>query len=435
MIADKFSSTDSSKANMTIVDTQRQLGRAVVVAPMFFCIGGDFNRSKTVARVLSTLMPVDIVTSDFNHTLKIRCVDHETKPFEKVVYLWTLPYKSNTSLKRFLSHILFSISVALFLLRNSRRYDVVYTSIPFNLMAWLVVQIAGQRTTIMDVIDIWPDVLPFSQKHKRILRPLMSVWASLFRSAVRQADVLLTVSDSFAAETKRYATHGTPVKRFYIGQRSLACGVEKQPVFTIAYVGNSGRLIDFETLLDVLEDDDCRRLMQLFIVGGGDRKEWLLHQLRVREIRHRYFGIVHEQNQLGQILGSCHVGFNGYVDTNASFSYKANTYLAAGLPIVNSMGGDLRVLVDGYRFGENYGQRNRAQLKSALLSLQRNEPYRFDERSRAFFREFLDIRVIESEMREYLRHNFADFPGKIRTNPALIDYSQGIAQDPGGRFD
>jgi hypothetical protein len=43
-------------------------------------------------------------------------------------------------------------------------------------------------------------------------------------------------------------------------------------------------------------------------------------------------------------LADCDAGFNGYANTSAAFSYKATTYLAANLPLVNSMGGDLHRL-------------------------------------------------------------------------------------------
>ena len=102
--------------------------------------------------------------------------------------------------------------------------------------------------------------------------------------------MVMAVSDTFADEAAIYANEQVSVKRFYIGQKRLESEVPKQPIFTIAYVGNLGRLYDFDTLLDVLAEETLRNKVQLYVIGKGDRQEWLVAELRRRKIHYRFFG-------------------------------------------------------------------------------------------------------------------------------------------------
>jgi glycosyltransferase involved in cell wall biosynthesis len=215
----------------------------------------------------------------------------------------------------------------------------------------------------------------------------------------------MAVSDEFIREVGVYAKKSAKVKRFYIGHEQLTSTVAKQPIFTIAYVGNLGRLYDFDTLVDVLSESDLREHMQLFIVGKGDREEWLIRELERRKILYRFFGIVFDAQRLSEILRSCHVGFNGYFNTEAAFSYKATTYFAAGLPLVNSMTGDLQQLVAEHGLGENYEGGNRKQLRECLIRLWRNGTTTMAANSERFFASQLEASKIAAEMSQFLKES------------------------------
>jgi len=346
--------------------------RALVVAP-FFSADSSADRAHTVASALSRSMPVDLVTGDFEHLRKCKRLIGPCAPFENVTVLSTFSYQSNVSVKRLLSHLLFAVSAAACFWRKRREYDVVYATLPLNLTAWLILNLAGARKKIVDIVDIWPDVLPFSPPVKSALQPFFSIWKWLFKASVGKADLVMAVSDSFLSEARRFAGKDARVQRFYIGQERLKSSSPKQATFTLAFVGNLGHLYDFETLLEVLAEDDVRKSVQLFVIGDGDRKDWLLAELKKRGIQHKYWGVVYDPSLLADILRSCHTGFNGYIRTTASFSYKACTYLAAGLPLLNSMTGDLNTLVRENNLGENYTGGNGRELRDALLRFRNGE--------------------------------------------------------------
>jgi glycosyltransferase involved in cell wall biosynthesis len=375
--------------------------RAVLLAP-FFSTNGAASRPRFVGSVLAELMAVDVVTSDFDHSEKVRREQRQCEPFGQVIYLKTRPYYSNVGVARLFSHLLFSFKAAAYFRKNRDKYDVVYVTVPLNVLAWLVFSMTGAKTKIIDVVDIWPDVLPFPISLRRVLAPIFATWKWFFKSAVAKADMVMAVSDVFLVEAAAYANEKASVKRFYIGQGRLDSSVPKQPIFTVAYVGNLGRLYDFDTLLDVLAEAKLRNHVQLFVIGQGDRQEWLIDELGQRKIRYRYFGAVFETARLADILRSCHAGFNGYINSTAAFSYKAATYSAAGLPLINSMTGDLHYLVKKHGLGENYNGGDRKQLRDCLLRLMQGGTTVMAANCEKFFTSYLESSKIRADMKDFL---------------------------------
>ncbi|MGB7437655.1 MAG: hypothetical protein WBR26_09545 [Candidatus Acidiferrum sp.] len=328
-----------------------------------------------------------------NQSSEAGCTDRKLK---------TMRYQSNTSVKRLLSHLLFSIRASRYFLKHREGIEIVYVTLPFNTLAWLVLRNARQQKKIVDVMDIWPDVLPFSPLLVKLFRPVFALWRNLFNRAVSYADVMMAVSESFYQETVKYVRSDCKSRLFYLAEVNLRRKVPKHSILTIAYCGNLGHLYDFETLLDVLVDVGAGSI-QLVIVGDGDQREWLMAELIHRKIPYEYFGSVYDPDRLGDILSRAHLGFNGFVNTSAAFSTKASTYFSAGLPILNSMEGDLHELVEERGLGFNYRSGDRESLRSCLA--QTNCKI-LDEMSRnclRFFASELERGKVREDMRQFLR--------------------------------
>jgi glycosyltransferase involved in cell wall biosynthesis len=319
--------------------------------------------------------------------------------------LATPAYRTNTGLARLWSHLVFGLRAAWYFARHRVDYDVVYATLPLNLAAFAVTRLAGRRCTIVDVVDIWPDVLPFPSRVRRVAAPAFRLWRHLYVGAVRRADLVLAVSDVFREETQRHRPRdAAPVHRVYIGQRALPesepsrAAEQGETRRTIAYVGNIGRLYDFGTLLDALEHPTVRATHEVVVIGEGDRRAWLLQELARRGIVHRYAGVVFDPRRLSELLRRAHWGFNGYVNTTAAFSYKASTYFAAGLPLLNSMSGDLHALVEREGLGANYRGGDVTSLREVLTNTSDAALRHMRSRCEAFFTRRLELSTIEREL-------------------------------------
>jgi glycosyltransferase involved in cell wall biosynthesis len=375
--------------------------RAMVFAPSF-SLDMNANRPLSVACALSKIANVEVITTDFDHWTKKRREKKQVEPIARIVYLKTLPYYDNTSVMRLLSHLLFSIRAGLYFLRNRKQISIVYATLPFNTLAWFVFRNAGDRWKIIDVTDIWPDVLPFSPRLVKFCRPLFALWRKFFNKAAASADVMMAVSDSFFQETLKYVGPDCRCRRFYLAEVDLLREVPKNSALTIAYSGNLGRLYDFETLLEALSKRKSAGI-QLVIVGDGDRREWLLAELASRQIPFRYFGSVYDPDRLGDILSRAHLGFNGFVNTTAAFSTKASTYFSAGLPILNSMEGDLQKLVTERGLGFNYLGGDRESLETCLAQIDRGLLAKMSQNCVRFFASELERAKVREDMQCFLQ--------------------------------
>jgi glycosyltransferase involved in cell wall biosynthesis len=379
--------------------SKNTIKKAIILAP-FFNEKALSNRPLLVSKVLSRFEDVDIVTTNFDHhtkSFKAPCVPEGNG---KIYYIKTLGYKSNISMVRFLSHTLFSIKVALFYLKRRSKYDLVCVTLPLNLVALLIFPFSRNQVKLADVVDIWPDVLPFSKSFKKYLSPLFWIWKRAFRFSIAKSDVLMTVSDTFLDESVKYFKKDLNLaKRFYIGHPELSrTTVAREDELTIVFIGNIGHLYDFSTLLGALSLPELRGKFQLFIIGDGNKRTWLLQQLQLLSIKFKYFGIEYNENALTDILSRCDIGFNGYYNTTAAFSYKANTYIAAGLPIINSMNGDLHSIVEKCGIGYNYVAGDVMSLSECLSSASRDGLQLMAEKSSEFFKKEIDQNVIMNKM-------------------------------------
>lgn len=381
--------------------------RIAVFAPFFT---NDFkqNRPYFVANVLTKFGPVDIVTTNFDHLTKKRKEKKQIAGLNEIIYIKTLRYKSNISINRFLSHILFSVRAAWYFKNNHEKYQIIYVTVPFNLMALLVLGQAKKQKKIIDIIDIWPDVLPFPVIVRKLLWPLMKIWKNLFIKSCQKADIMIAVSDRFLLQGQQYF-NASPInaKRFYIGCNPFPeIQIKKKELLTIVYIGNIGRLYDFEALIQALDDADLINKCQLYIVGDGDKREWLIEELTRRKILFTYFGIIYDPTELTFILKTAHLGFNGYTQkTSAAFSYKANTYLAAGLPLLNSMGGDLYNLVENKDLGFNYKAGDYLHLRSILQHINLDKLGELSFNCNKVFEEELNHNKLIKQMTEFFIRN------------------------------
>ncbi len=377
--------------------------KVLMLAP-FFNQEGTSNRPCLISDVLARFGTVDIVTTSFDHQTKQEKSLFQFNDNRTIHYLPTVPYKRNISMVRFISHFIFSIRVLFFFLPRKNNYNVVYATLPLNLMSLLVFIRSPKILRIADVVDIWPDVLPFPVVVRKVFFPFFTLWKKSFVLAVRQCDVLLSVSDRFMDESLPYFRHGPSVAhRFYIGAKRLP-GKKKSSdgLLTIAYVGNIGRLYDFTTLL--MSMNAFKDKLRFFIVGDGDRRNWLLSELVRLNIEHRYFGVVYEDDALAEILSNCDLGFNGYLNTTASFSYKANTYFSAGLPILNSMGGDLKDLVSTHGLGFNYAPGNVGSLQACIERCLSEDMSELSRNVDTFFMSELDQAIIKDKIEKFINN-------------------------------
>ena len=157
-----------------------------------------------------------------------------------------------------------------------------------------------------------------------------------------------------------------------------------------------------------------------------------------RDLPHEYFGSVYEPAALARILRRAHVGFNGYRDTSAAFSYKAATYLAAGLPLLNSMSGDLETLVPTHGLGSNYRAGDVDSLLASLRTIEQSPPEHWELQSRRYFQHEVEHSAVVAKLRRFLDGCVRRPEAPASSTRSVLDevlavlvlYRQDLAQSP-----
>ena len=351
---------------------------------------------------------VTFFTSKFDHLLKTDKIkpDMAGINFE---FVYEPGYSKNVSIQRLFSHVIFSwflLVRTFFSLIYKGCPESIYCAIPHNLTAVLMGTIARifKIKFIVDVHDTWPENILSVYQLKRWQKPIFYTWKLL-------ADIAICMADSVVAESIKYAERANTVRRrlrqepamaIYLGgdityyqeaisKIQLPLWIEMGcPKFV--YAGSLGVNYDIETLIESFcrlkpEYPDAR----LILLGGGEC-EVTLRTLANALNGNTWFSGFIEHADLVALLRQMDYGLNSFAaGGNVAYSYKLNDYLLAGLPVINSLNGESRELIQRHNMGFNYTAGNSNELLNVLRQACCNQNIeQLRENVRAFASENLD---------------------------------------------
>lgn len=217
---------------------------------------------------------------------------------------------------------------------------------------------------VTDVMDAWPETLLQAMPNigglgrgvgNLVLRPY---WKML-RQAMAGSDAISAQSESFASYARSHGFSGLS-HVCYLGADPIEGESVDRPVgakvLRLVYIGAMGRSYDLFTLIDavrVLIESGSK--VELHVAGGGEKLE------RMRQLSQGWGdGVVHfhdylQREALAELLQACDVGvIPMYPAAGVTIPYKAGDYLSAGLPIINSLEGELENLLKSPSCGVSY---------------------------------------------------------------------------------
>ena len=147
----------------------------------------------------------------------------------------------------------------------------------------------------------------------------------------------------------------------------------------VVYAGTLGNNYDIPTVLRAAarlqERGDDR--IRIWVAGEGPLRSSVTEFIRTRELMNlKYIGnLCHED--LIRFYSICDIGLSPYVpESNVAMPDKAYDYMAAGLPIVNTLRGELEELLRDRQIGIQYKAGDPESLVGALESLAADEVLR-----------------------------------------------------------
>ncbi len=315
-------------------------------------------------------------TSDFSHATKknrvLQGVDAAAREYEaegmRVVLLPTKPYPKNVCLARLLSHRALARTFADSVRRAADRPDLVVASMPpLGLCdaARRFAKKAGAKF-VCDVQDAWPET--FERVAPRFLL------AGLRRTArriYRDADAVTATGRAYLELAASYGATA-PMRVFGhaidLSARDLAGSARRadrsSSLMRLVYCGNMSLSYDLETVVRAVKDlPDAT----LDLAGNGpDRAR--LEALASGCGRIRFRGYLGEA-ELANLLDACTIGVVPmFPDSRVAVPGKLADYAAAGLRVVECLGGECAAIVRRHGAGAHYEAGDAAGLKAAIAA-------------------------------------------------------------------
>ena len=290
---------------------------------------------------------VTLWSSDFSHAKKAPRALASGARWEgdgfRLVLVPTPPYPRNVCLRRILSHRAFARNLRTLAELEPQCPDLVVASMPPLASASALAAFCRARgiAFVVDVMDAWPEnferVVP-----RWTLAPLRARARRIYRSAQGVSAVAaryLDLAKSYGAQS--------PMHLAYHGIELSPSVLEKQvrPVFTepfrLVYVGTMGASYDLETVVDAV-----RKMpdVELDLAGAGPKEAALCARAsgctRIRF--HGYLG----EGELHSLLTQADAGLVPMFDDSCvGVPYKLADYVAAGVPVVNTLHGETERLL------------------------------------------------------------------------------------------
>ncbi len=290
------------------------------------------------------------IESDFIHREKVKT----DKKAEDTIFIETIPYSRNLSIRRLFSHYNFAKKV--YKLLNTQTYDLIYVFIPANALLKFTAIYKNNNPEVKlvtDVIDLWPESLPF--RHFKKVWPITR-WAALRNNNLGKCDHIILECGLYRTILKDYIKDVKSSVVYWPKKNTLECPefIECKSEVNICYLGSINNIIDIDYINNLMVEINKLMKTVLHIIGNGENKDKFLTKLSEAGISYIYYGSLYDEYKKMEILSGCDYGLNIMKrSVCVGITMKSVDYMHAGLPMVNNIRGDIWDLVESYTLGIN----------------------------------------------------------------------------------
>lgn len=326
------------------------------------------------------------LTSDFHHINKSQYVFD----VEGCKQVHVLPYYKNISISRLLSHADFSFKAYFYLKQHMP--DVVYTEIPNNSLAmstaWYKKRYGCQL--IFDIFDMWPEALPVKTGNP-IVNFALSIWGAFRNRNLKHADKIYTECDYYQ-EILAKEGYTMPMETKYLCQEDGDLEIKtvwRDDQIHICYVGSINNIINAPLMIMFLDKLNQKRKVYFHLIGQGESKERIKQELERKQVQVIDYGSIYDKHELQNIFNQCSFAINFLVpDVAIGITMKSVTYFRGGMPILNTVDGDTRRLVDLKQVGINVDSERILDAIENILQLNEKKINEMKQRARKVFQDY-----------------------------------------------
>ena len=326
---------------------------------------------------------VSFFTSSFAHHKKENRADITTiKKLQSGINLHLLfsgSYSSNLSLERLKHHY----KCGKEFIKHSNtldKPDVIFCAYPDIFLSNEVINygLKNNVPVVIDIRDLWPDMFLHQNVNvikKILLKPLVLTLDFFAKKIFHNATALTGITPSFLSwaqeKVKRKSRENDcffplayPVQEKKIDtafwEKML---VERMSSKIVCFFGNLGQQFDFE---DIFRFSNQYTEYTFVICGSGDRLSE--YQKKYASERVIFPGWVDHEKILGlmQLSEAAIAPYKNSFDFQMSIPNKIVEYIYGGVPIVTSLDGDVKNLIEKKSLGFYYKKGDLIELKNAL---------------------------------------------------------------------
>lgn len=303
---------------------------------------------------------VNYCTADFDHIRK-KYTNGEIIPSNtKMIHV--PEYKSNFSLRRIISNYFFSKEVTKYLEKENP--DIILCIIPSNFLGISLKKYKSKNKNckiMIDIIDLWPESLPFNSIVKNLLFIPLNIWKKIRNLAFHVADyVIFECKYYYKRISKEYNLRNFEI--LYLQQKDFKINNNlKRDISTVKflYLGSINNIIDIKTIVNLLHEINKKKSVELHIIGCGTSQEKFIKSAQKYNIKTYFYGPIFDDIEKNKIMEQCHFGINIFKKNVAvGLTTKSIDYLSLGLPIINAIPEDSLELIQNYHAGINIDSKN-----------------------------------------------------------------------------
>lgn len=350
----------------------------------------DNGRFMYLCKKLSVENSVEIITSDFNHSIKKRKrpLKHSW-PF-KITFLSEPGYDKNVSLKRFYSHYMWGQEVKQYL-KKRKKPDVIYTAVPSLTGPHAAAKYCEENNIryIIDIQDLWPEAFQLAFDVPIISDIVFFPFKKFVDGIYKRANIICAVSKTYAERAKKVNKKCKEKHIVFLGTELATFDkyVQENPVekpdgeIWIGYCGTLGASYDITIVIDALAILKEKKLIppKFIVLGDGERRKEFENHAKNLGIDCRFLGRLPYEQMCGW-LAECDIAVNPIMHNAAqSIINKHGDYASAGIPVLNTQECKEYIdLVNEYKMGFNCKNGDANGLADRLELLINNESLRLE---------------------------------------------------------
>ncbi len=325
---------------------------------------------------------ITFFTGSFNHFNKTQRYHSTTyrsvvKHRYELVYIHSRPYTRNISYRRMVAHLDLANKLMAEIKSRKDLPDAVFISFPPISTVHKIIQWGEEKKipVIVDIIDPWPDVFlkVFPGAFRGTAKSLMSPFYHKLKNILNSCSGITAISETYLQWAETFYTGDKPTACFYpavqfpeitntVAKLRLSLQ-KKEGRLRMIYTGSLAGSYDIAVILKAAEilEKKYPGKTEFAIAGNGPQESmvkakagelnnvkylgWLNHEDIYREFCLSDLGLIQHTNGATQ-----------------SVTYKLFDYLSAGLPVLNSLNGEMAAIIKENKAGMNNKSEDPASL-------------------------------------------------------------------------